>query len=299
MQMEQLLNFFQRYFYFELLDEWGAPVLIGLFILLFLAETFKRLRKLKTSRWKRIKRNIGIAVTAVLAVRLALIPALVFLAIWAENTGIGLFNWIEFPVWLTYIAGFLLLDYGNYIWHLLNHKFNFLWRFHNVHHIDLDLDITTALRFHFGEVLLSVVFRGVMILVIGPPYLLVLFYEIVFEAANLFHHSNWKMPYKLEKVMSMAIVTPRMHGVHHSIVKRETDSNYSVIFNLWDRLHKSLRLNIPQDQIDIGVPSYRDPEEQSIKNILLLPLRKPRPWQFPDGEIPDRKSGENKEEMKP
>lgn len=227
-----------------------------------------------------------------LAVRLALIPVLVYLAIWAEEMGVGILNWLGFPIWLTYVIAFLLLDYGNYLWHLLNHKWDFLWRFHNVHHIDLDLDVTTALRFHFGEVLLSIFFRGLMIVIIGPPYLLVLFYEIIFEAANLFHHSNWKMPYKLEKALSMLIVTPRMHGIHHSIVQKETNSNYSVIFNIWDRLHQSLRLNVHQDHIDIGVPSYRNLDEQSVKNLLLLPLRKTRPWQLPDGKIPIGKAAE-------
>ncbi len=298
--MNELLNFFKTYFYFELLDVWGAPILIGLFILLFIAESLRRLRKLKADRLERIRTNLGVAVTAVLALRITLIPALVFLAMWAEDIEFGLLNWLELPTWLLYIVGFFMLDYENYIWHVLNHRINFLWRFHNVHHIDLNLDITTAVRFHFGEVLLSVIFRGGMILVIGPPYLLVLLYEIVYEAANLFHHSNWRIPFKTEKILSLLIVTPRMHGVHHSIVKRETDSNFSVIFNLWDRLHRSLRLNIPQDNINIGVPSYRDPKEQTIKNLLLLPFKNhPRAWKFPNGKVPERKSFGNKSTLIP
>lgn len=297
--MDHILEFFQRHFYFQVLDEWGVPILLSIFVLLFTAETTFRLRKLKASRWKRIKRNLGVAVTAAAAVRLALIPVLVYLAKWAEGKEVGLLNWTDLPVWIDYFLAFVLLDYGNYVWHLLNHRSLFLWRFHHVHHIDLDLDVTTALRFHFGEILLSVFFRGLIIIIVGPPYLLVLFYELVYEAANLFHHSNWKIPYKIEKALSLAIVTPRMHGIHHSIVKKETDSNYSVIFNVWDRLHNSLRLNIPQHLINIGVPSYRDPEEQNVKKLLMLPLRRPRPWQLPNGEVPDRKNGDNKKEMEP
>lgn len=207
--MDELITFLEEYFYFEILDQWGAPILMAFFIFLLIAETRSRLRKRKTDRWDRIKSNIGVAVTAMMTLRLALIPSLVLFAKWGEEEGIGLLNWLELPGWLTYLAGFLLLDYGNYLWHLLNHKFNFLWRFHNVHHIDLDLDVTTAVRFHFGEVLLSVGFRGLIILLIGPPFLLVLVYEIVFEGANLFHHSNWRLPYKLEKALSWIIVTPR------------------------------------------------------------------------------------------
>ena len=297
--MDELINFFRQYFYFEILDQWGAPLLMGFFVFLLVAETRRRLRKRKTDRWNRIKTNIGVAVTAMAALRLALIPALALLALWAEDKGIGLLNWLEMPGWITYVAGFFLLDYGNYLWHRLTHRFNFLWRFHNVHHIDLDLDVTTAVRFHFGEVLLSVLFRGLMILLIGPPFILVLVYEIIFEGANLFHHSNWRLSYRVEKALSRLIVTPRMHGVHHSIVKRETDSNYSVIFNCWDRLHRTIRLNIPQQQVNIGVPSYRDPKEQNIKSLLLMPFRKPRPWHLPDGTVPDRKSEPNKSSLEP
>lgn len=297
--MDELINFFEQYFYFEMLDQWGAPLLVAFFIFLLIAETRRRLRKRKTDRWNRIKTNIGVAVTAMMALRLALIPALVLFAKWAEEEGIGLLNWLQMPGWITYVVGFLLLDYGNYLWHVLNHRFNFLWRFHNVHHIDLDLDVTTAVRFHFGEVLLSVIFRGLVILLIGPPFILVLVYEIIFEGANLFHHSNWRLPYRVEKALSWLIVTPRMHGVHHSIVKRETDSNYSVIFNCWDRLHRTIRLNIPQQQINIGVPSYRNPEEQNIKNLILMPFRKPRPWHLPDGRVPERKSDQKKGSLEP
>lgn len=297
--MTQILETFKSYFYFEIFDLYGAPILAGIFVLLFVAESFRRLRKLKADRRERIKQNFGVAITATMAVRLALIPALVHLAIWAEDRELGIFNWLNFPEWITYLIAFLLLDYGNYLWHLLNHKSRFLWRFHNVHHIDLDLDVTTALRFHFGEILLSVIFRGLVIFVIGPPYLLVLVYEIVYEAANFFHHSNWSIPFRLEKMLNIFIVTPRMHGIHHSIVKDETDSNYSVIFNFWDRLHKSLRPNISQNEINIGVPSYRIPEEQTFKKLLLLPLARPRPWKLPNGKIPSRGRSDNQQEMKP
>lgn len=296
--MEKITEFIKDHFYFPLLDEWGAPVIAVSFILLFLAETYRRLRKLKADRKQRLKNNIGLAFTALPVLRLALIPAMVLFARWAETKGIGLLNWLELPVFLSWILGFLLLDYGNYLWHLLNHKIPLLWRFHNVHHIDLDLDVTTALRFHFGEVLFSVLFRGAMIVFIGPPYLLVLFYEIIFQTATLFHHSNWKLPYRLEKAVSYIIVTPRMHGIHHSIVQNETNSNYSIVFNIWDRLHKSLRLNIPQQEINIGVPSYRDLKEQSIKNLLLMPFREPRPWKLPNGIVPEREQKEDKEELR-
>jgi sterol desaturase/sphingolipid hydroxylase (fatty acid hydroxylase superfamily) len=299
MKMDTLTNVIKEYFYFEILDEWGVPVLLSFTVFLFIAETLWQLRKRKVSRWKRIKTNIGIAATALFMLRVALIPGLVLVAKWAEDAGIGLVHWVEFPQWLIYVLGFVLLDYGNYLWHVINHKIPFLWRFHNVHHIDLDLDITTAVRFHFGEVFLAVFFRGFLILILGTPYLLVLMYEIIFEGATNFHHTNWKLRYKVEKILSWFIVTPRMHGIHHSIVQRETNSNYSVILNIWDRLHRTIRLNVRQDEITIGVPSYQDPEEQTIKNLLLLPFGPQRPWKLPDGKTPERNGRKNPNTMLP
>lgn len=288
--MDRLIEIFEIYFFFPIFDFWGTPILVTLFIIFFISESFRRLRKLKVSRWERIKSNFGLALTAMPILRLALIPVLVLVARWTQAEGYGILNWLPFSPWLGFIIGFLILDYGNYLWHVLTHRWDFLWRFHNVHHIDLDLDLTTGIRFHFGEVLFSVIFRGLLVLFIGASALLVLVYEIIFEGATLFHHSNWKLPYKLEKILCWLIVTPRMHGVHHSIVKRETDSNYSIIFSFWDRLHRSIRLNIPQNQINIGVPSYRNAEEQSIINMLLMPFHKPRRWELPDGNVPDRKN---------
>ena len=297
--MTRYIEIFEQHFFFPIFDFWGTPILLALFIIFFIAETYRRLRRNKISRWERIKSNIILAATAMPVLRLALIPALVFVARWAEQEGYGLLHWVQIPYWVGFAIGFLLLDYGNYLWHVLTHRWNFLWRFHNIHHIDLDLDLTTGIRFHFGEVLLSVFFRGLLILVIGAPALLVLIYEIVFEGATLFHHSNWKLPYKFEKAMSWIFVTPRMHGVHHSIVKRETDSNYSIIFSCWDRFHRSIKLNIPQDEINIGVPSYRNPEEQTVWKMLIMPFDKSRPWELPDGKVPERTSGGEEDRLVP
>lgn len=279
--MEDLLYYFKQYFYFETFDKYGLPFLLLFTGFLLLAENVQKLRKRKLSgwnrKWKRIKINVLVAASALFTLRIALIPLLVLIAKWAEVKTIGLFNWIAFPDWLAYALGFLLLDYGNYLWHVLNHKIRFLWRFHNVHHIDLDLDVTTAVRFHFGEILLSVFFRGLIILILGAPYLLVLIYEIFFEAATNFHHTNWKLPYTLEKALNWIIVTPRMHGVHHSIVQRETNSNYSTIFSWWDRIHQSIKLNIPQDEINIGVPSYRDPGRTNCQKPAAYALPETTP----------------------
>lgn len=285
-------------FFFPVFDYIGAPLLFLLFILLFYLETKYALRKRKESRIRRIRRNVKLASVSLLFLRLLLIPGMVAIAVLCHSHSFGLFHWIDFPVWLEFLLGFLLLDYGNYGWHMLNHYIPFLWRFHNVHHIDLDLDVTTAIRFHVVEIILSVFSRGIVVLIIGASPMLVLIYEIFFEAATNFHHSNLRLPFKLEKNMSKVIVTPRMHGVHHSIVKREADSNFSVILSIWDRIHNTIRLNIPQHEINIGVPSYRNPSEQKFTKLLMLPFQKQKPWVLPNGKIPDRKGEKDYPPMK-
>jgi sterol desaturase/sphingolipid hydroxylase (fatty acid hydroxylase superfamily) len=167
------------------------------------------------------------------------------------------------------------------IWHLLNHHVPLLWRFHLVHHTDPDLDVTTAIRFHFGEMIGSLLFRGTFVFLSGATPLAVIMYEIIFEAEVLFHHSNLKIPLRLEKMLNLLIVTPRMHGIHHSVVKDETDSNYSSVLSIWDRLHKTARLHFTNRDIVIGVPSYSNQKELSVGYLLKLPFTKIRDWASP------------------
>lgn len=266
----------------------AISILIGVFIMLFLAETKFALRKRVQSRWRRIIINSSVAFFSLGILRVVFIPAMLWLAFQNEEWNFGINYLYKLPVWIEFIIAFILLDYTNYIWHILNHKIHFLWRFHHVHHSDLDLDITTGIRFHFGELIFSVFFRGTMVVLAGATPLLVIVYEIVFEAATNFHHSNLRLPFRFEKFLNRIMVTPRMHGIHHSIIENETDSNYSVIFSIWDRLHKTLRLNIHQNDIIIGIPSYQNPAELTTWNLLTMPFKKIRPWQFNDGSIPVR-----------
>jgi len=266
----------------------GIPILVGLFIFLWIMESKFQLRKRVQKKSDRFLTNTGIATVSLVLLRLVFIPAMVWLAVHNNEWKFGLNYLYQWPVWTEFVIGFLFLDYTNYVWHILNHKFPLLWRFHVVHHTDLDLDLNTGIRFHFGELIGSIFFRGAMVLLTGASPVLVLVYEIIFEAATNFHHSNWKLPLRFEKVFNILFVTPRMHGIHHSIIKNETDSNFSVIFSFWDRLHKTLHLNIAQQDIIIGTPSYRDPAELTLLNLLLMPFRKLKSWQFADGTVPER-----------
>jgi sterol desaturase/sphingolipid hydroxylase (fatty acid hydroxylase superfamily) len=279
----------------NIIDRKGAPILLAIFAILFLLEGVLRLRVRKEKRIRRVLINTIFAIPGFIGLRLLLLPAMVFIAYKNQDWKIGINYLYEMPWLIEGAIAFLFLDYTNYLWHILNHKVPLLWRFHLVHHTDVDLDVTTAIRFHVGEMITSVFYRGLAVFLMGASPMLVLIYEIVFEAATQFHHSNWRLPFLLEKFLNRLIVTPRMHGIHHSIVRRETDSNYSVIFSFWDRLHRTINLSIPQDEIVIGVPVYDKPQELTIGYLLKLPFTKIRPWK--DGS-PSRVH-KNKDELRP
>ena len=225
--------------------------------------------------------------TAAMGLRLVLIPALVHTSVLVSNKNVGLLRHLKLPPFLHHLFTFLILDYGNYRWHRLNHSSPFLWKFHQVHHSDLDLDVSTALRFHIGEMLASVFYRAAWIIGTGAAPATILFYEVIFEAATGFHHSNLRLAEKQDKALSHLIVTPRMHGIHHSIVKEETDSNFCIIFSFWDRLHRTLRLDIPQEKINIGVPYIR--HHQNAPELLRMAAYPLPEWRLPDGQVPVRK----------
>ncbi len=262
----------------EIFDKVGIPILILINLLLLFLETKFQLRRRVQQKFSRTVINTIVSIPAFGLLRFAFLPIIVWLAYKNQDWQIGLNYFDSMPLWLTSIIAFLILDYGNYTWHILNHKIPFLWRFHLVHHTDLDMDITTAFRFHFGELIGSVFFRGAVTLLSGASPMLVLMYEIIFEAATQFHHSNWKLPLPFERILNKLIVTPRMHGIHHSVVKQETDSNYSVIFSFWDRLHQTASLKDLNLEVIIGVPAYNKPEEMTIGFLLKLPFTKIRSW---------------------
>ena len=277
--MDRFLDWLVEWFRVHpVFDRVGSPLVLGLVLLLLGLEAWRPLRRRVQPRLKRLPTNFALAVTAVLVVRLVLIPVVVYVATLAHRSGFGLVKLLPVPDYFQAALALLLLDYTMYAWHWLNHRVPVLWRFHNVHHTDLDLDVTTASRFHFGELLLSVFVRSVQVALVGAGPVLVLVYEIVLEASTEFHHSNLRLPARLERVLNWLIVTPRMHGIHHSVVRRETDSNYSNLFSFWDRLHRTARLDVPQDAVTVGVPAYRDPLELTFVGLLLMPFRRQRPW---------------------
>jgi sterol desaturase/sphingolipid hydroxylase (fatty acid hydroxylase superfamily) len=258
-------------------------------------ESVWELRERKQKRTRRMFINGLFAVPGFVALRLLLLPTMVWIAYQNESLKFGISYLFDLPLWLEGAIVFILLDYTNYLWHILNHKVPLLWRFHLVHHTDIDLDLTTAIRFHAGEMVTSIFYRGLAVFITGASPMQVLIYEIFFEGATLFHHSNWRLPIRLERVLNLLIVTPRMHGIHHSVKRSETDSNYSVIFSFWDRIHGSVNLNIPQRAISTGVPVYDDPKELTVGFLLKLPFTKIRKWE----SIAPPRGKENKNHLIP
>ena len=279
----------------EIFDWTGIPILAMLFIFLFLIENRFKLRNRVQNKKKRTIINNLVAIPSFVLLRFLLLPVMVWLALQNETLHIGLNYLYKLPVWLEASISFLIIDFTNYLWHILNHKLPVLWRFHIVHHTDPDLDVTTAIRFHYGELIGSVFFRGAFVFLCGAGPMLVLIYEIAFEAATQFHHSNLKLPVKVERIINTIFVTPRMHGIHHSIVKNETDSNFAVIFSFWDRICKTIQLQVEQSAIITGVPSYRNAQELTAGFLLALPFKKIR--KDPDIERPAKENA-NKNVMK-
>jgi sterol desaturase/sphingolipid hydroxylase (fatty acid hydroxylase superfamily) len=185
----------------------------------------------------------------------------------------GLLPRLRLPRPLRVAAGVLLLDYSLWLWHWLNHRSMPLWRFHRVHHVDRDLDSWTALRFHFGEMTLAGVVRFLQIRLIGPDPAAVALWQTLLLPSIFFHHSKIELPQNIERALSWVIVTPRMHAIHHSVVLEETNSNWSSLLSIWDRLHGTFRLDVPQESIAIGVPAYRRPEDVTLPRLVVMPLR--------------------------
>lgn len=219
-------------------------------------------------------RNLAIALAASPVVQFAETPLALALAYRASERRFGLVHLL--PPSLRGIAAVLLMDYTLYLWHVLTHRVPFLWRFHRVHHVDLDLDVTTAIRFHFGEIALSVPFRAAQVWVIGiSPQAFRVWQTLLFLSIS-FHHSNVRLPIEWDRRVGRVLMTPRLHGIHHSDEECDVNSNWSSGLTVWDSVHGSLRSGVPQETIRIGVPEFGPDDDVSLSRMLRLPLEPAR-----------------------
>lgn len=232
----------------------------------------------------RAGRNLAIAGLGAVALQLAERPVVSRVTALVVRRRWGLLQQVPLPPWIRTILAVVLLDYTLYVWHVLVHRNSVLWRAHAVHHIDRDLDASTALRFHFAELLASIPWRSGQVALIGVTPSALSIWQVWLMMCILFHHSNVEMPVHIERAIGRFIVTPRMHGIHHSRVGDEMGSNWSSGLTIWDRLHGTLKLNVPQQSITIGVVGFDDQRRVQLPAMLALPFTSAPV----DGEAPSR-----------
>jgi sterol desaturase/sphingolipid hydroxylase (fatty acid hydroxylase superfamily) len=193
-------------------------------------------------------------------------------AAWAAERGMGLLAWLGAGPWLALAVGLLGLDAVSYLWHRANHRLPLLWRFHRVHHADASFHVTTALRFHPGELLLALPVRLAAILALGVPPEGVLLFELVFGAANLLEHGNFDLPGRLDPLARRLFITPALHRAHHAADWRELDTNFGTVFSVWDRLARTFRASDAGRRVVTGLPTGPQLAAASLGESLLLPF---------------------------
>ncbi|MCF8511994.1 MAG: sterol desaturase family protein [Rhodobacteraceae bacterium] len=261
---------------YELILRFG--VFLGLFVLFAALETLAPRRARRQPRKTRWFTNLSITVLDTLALRALAIflPLLaVGAAVDAALLGWGLFNALNWPLWVEVTLAILILDAAIWAQHLVTHKVPVLWRFHRVHHADRDFDVTTALRFHPMEILASMGLKIGLVYLIGPAALAVVLFEILLNGTAMFNHSNLRLPLWLDRAVRLVLVTPDMHRVHHSINRHEHDSNYGFALSIWDRMFRTYR-PMPEaghEQMELGL-QWQDEKPSRLGWALMLPFRK-------------------------
>ncbi|MDN2581738.1 sterol desaturase family protein [Aquibium sp. ELW1220] len=227
---------------------------------------------LKSRRWFT---NVAMVVLSSVLVRILFPAAAVGAALWAQTQGLGLFRLAGIDPVLAGIAGFVILDLAVWLEHWASHRIPILWRIHRMHHADTGFDLTTALRFHPLEIVLSMVWKAAIVVVLGVPVVAVLVFEIVLNGMAMFNHANARLPLGLDRVLRRFVVTPDMHRVHHSSIPAETDSNYGFNFPFWDRIFGTYndQPRLGHDGMEIGLREFRDGSPANLLWALALPFR--------------------------
>lgn len=257
---------------------------LGVFVVMALAEALAPRRLRDHGRSARWPGNLGIVVVDTVVVRILFPTAAVGMAMLAEARGWGLFNLVGLPGPVAGLLSVLLLDLAVYGQHVLFHTVPPLWRLHRMHHADLDLDVTSGLRFHPLEIVLSMVIKIAVVVALGAPAAAVLVFEVLLNATAMFSHSNLRLPATLDRWVRLILVTPDMHRVHHSVVRAETDSNFGFNLAVWDRIFGTYRAEpaAGHDGMTIGLPVFRDAGDLRLDRMLLQPFRAGVPASTPE-----------------
>jgi sterol desaturase/sphingolipid hydroxylase (fatty acid hydroxylase superfamily) len=255
-----------------------SAILIGGIMFFWLIEGSWPLFRFGYNKWKHAATNFFFTATTIL-VNFPLAFILVKSSDWAINSGFGVLQWLPaMPLWAKAVVGLLVLDFvGAWLAHWTQHKTKWMWRFHIIHHADQHVDTTTANRHHPGESVIRFVFTAIAILITGAPMWLVFLYQSISVVLSQFNHANIILPKKLDSFLSLLIVTPNMHHIHHHYVQPYTDSNYGNIFSVWDRLFGTFQW-MEQQKIVYGIDTHLRPEENSnLGNLLRIPFQAYRP----------------------
>ncbi len=247
---------------------------LGTFALVAVMEILSPRRTLTVSRKGRWFANLVIIALNPLSVRLVFPVVPVGMALIAQERQWGLLNNLELPYWIEVVVGVVILDFVIYLQHVLHHAVPLLWRFHMMHHSDLDIDVTTGMRFHPIEILFSLAIKIAAVAALGPSALAVLIFEVALNSTTLFNHSNLRMPEGLDRILRMLVVTPDMHRVHHSVIIRETNSNYGFNLPCWDRLFGTYKAQPEQGHLGmtIGLAHLRNSKRLTLPWLLILPF---------------------------
>ncbi len=247
----------------------------GILVVMAVWEVVQPRRQLRVVKLLRWRSNLALVLLNSLILRLLFPAAAVGVAAYAGTQGWGLMNVLAVPAFVAILLSFVLLDCVIYWQHVMFHRLPLLWRIHRVHHVDLDYDVTTGLRFHPLEVVLSMLIKFAAIALLGAPVEAVILFEVVLNGAAMFNHGNVSLPPSLDRYLRWVLVTPDMHRVHHSVEPDETNSNYGFCLPWWDRLFRSYRdqPRAGHDAMTIGLNAFREiPQTTSLSGILLLPF---------------------------
>ncbi len=255
---------------------WRLGVFFALLLAIALWETVGPRRQWQLSRRSRWANHMALSVVNTLVVRLLIPITVAAFALTLERQGVGLLNWLNLPVWLAIVVGVLLLDLAIYTQHYFFHKIDFFWRFHRMHHTDLDFDVTTGVRFHPIEIVISMIIKFGVVVIVGPAAIAVVLFEILLNATSMFNHGNVRIPQSIDRVLRAVLVTPDMHRVHHSVVRNETDSNFGFNLSCWDRIFGTYRAQPEAGHLSmtIGLPIFRDGIENRLDRLISQPFRK-------------------------
>ena len=249
---------------------------LGILALVALCELAMPRRVLTQARWLRWYGNLGIVALNTVVVRLLVPVAPVTLAVMAESRGWGILNQVELPAWLAVVISIVVLDLVIYMQHVMFHAVPAFWRLHRMHHADLDFDVTTGARFHPVEIVLSVLIKLAAVIVIGPPAVAVVAFEVLLNGTSMFNHGNVRLPAVLDRVLRWLVVTPDMHRVHHSDIPAETNSNFGFNLPWWDRLFGTYRAQprLGHEEMTIGLDTFRESTDLHLHRMLVQPFRR-------------------------